>query len=344
MILPQEYIVQKFYQYAGYPKYKKISNTYEAGCAICREGSSWLKKRRCYYLVDDNIICCHNCGWFGKPLRWIQEVSNQTYEEIIKEVKTYDILPTDISTDKPEIKTIKIVHKLPLDCINLFDPYQIDYHKNNIVVQKAIEVIKKRKLDTAINKPKSLWLSLTDKVHKNRLIIPFYDERDEIIFYQSRTLIEQASVKLPKYLSKINGEKSLFNLNNIDPGLEYIFIFEGPIDAFFVKNGTAVAGIQENSNNMFSSLQLAQINNFKLAKIVWVLDSQWLDKASRIKTKRLIDIGETVFIWPEKVGKKYKDFNDACIDTNINEISPKFIIDHSYTGLKAKLLMSEIKD
>jgi hypothetical protein len=344
VILPQEYIVQKYYQYAGYPKYKKSSNTYEAGCPICREGSSWLRKRRCYYLVEDNIICCHNCGWFGKPLKWIQEVSNQTYEEIIKEVRTYDILPTDISTDKAEPDPVKIIHKLPLDCINLFDDHQINYHKNNAVVQKAIEVIKARKLDIAVNRPKSLWLSLTDRVHKDRLIIPFYDEKDEIIFYQSRTILNQSRDKLPKYLSKINGEKSLYNLNNIDPELDYIFVFEGPIDAFFVKNGTAVAGIQENSNNMFSSLQQSQINGFNLFKRIWVLDSQWQDKASRVKTKRLIDMNETVFIWPEKIGRSCKDINDVCLAANINQISPKFIISNSYTGLKAKLLMSEIKD
>lgn len=344
MILPQEYIVQKFYQYAGYPKYKKSSNTYEAGCPICREGNSWLKKRRCYYIVENNNIYCHNCGWSGRPLKWIQEVSNQTYDEIIKEVKTYDILPTDITTDKVEADPVKVVYKLPLDCINLFDIHQVEYHKDNVIVQKAIEVIKNRKLDTAINHPKSLWLSLTDKVHKNRLIIPFYDEKDEIVFYQSRTIIVQSTIKLPKYLSKINGEKSLFNLNNIDTSFEYIFIFEGPIDAFFVKNGTAVAGIQENSDNTFSTLQQLQINNFKLSKIIWVLDSQWLDNASKLKTQRLINKGETVFIWPEKIGKLYKDFNDACISSNLNEISPNFIIKNSYNGLKAKLLLSEIKN
>ena len=342
MILPQEYIVQKFYQYAGYPKYKKASNTYEAGCPICREGTSWLKNRRCYYIVDDNIICCHNCGWFGKPLKWIQEVTNQSYNEILKEVNTYDILPTDISTDEVKASPVKTIHKLPLDCINLFDIHQVNYHKDNTIVQKAIEIIKQRKLDTAVNRPKSLWLSLTDKVHKNRLIIPFYDEKEEIIFYQSRTIVEQAKSKLPKYLSKINGEKSLYNLNNISSELDYIFIFEGPIDAFFIKNGTAVAGIQESSNNMFSTLQQTQINNFKLYKKIWVLDSQWLDKASRTKTKKLIDNGETVFIWPEKVGKHYKDINDACLGANVSEVSPKFIINNSYSGLKAKLLMSNI--
>ena len=294
MLLPQEYIVQKFYQYAGYPKYKKSTNTYEAGCPICREGSSWLKKSRCYYIVDKSIICCHNCGWYGKPLKWIQEVTNQTYEEIIKEVKTYDVLPSDILQEELPSELPKNLHKLPLDCINLFDTHQTDYHKDSIVVQKALELIKRRRLDTAVNRPKSLWLSLTDKVHKNRLIIPFYQE-------------------------------------------------QGPIDAFFVRNGTAVAGIQENSSNMFSTLQQSQINSFKTYNRVWVLDSQWQDDASRTKTKRLIDAGETVFIWPEKVGTIYKDINDACMAANIDEISPKFILSNAHSGLKAKLLMSEIK-
>jgi len=343
VILPQEYIIQKFYQYAGYPKFKKITNTYEAGCPICREGTSWLKKSRCYYIVEKNAICCHNCGWYGKPLKWIQEVSNQTYDEILKEVRTYDIIPTDISQEEESLDISKITHKLPLDCINLFDQHQVDYHRNNSIVQKALELIKNRRLNTAVNRPNSLWLSLTDRVHKNRLIIPFYDEKGNIIFYQSRTIISQPNDKLPKYLSKINGEKSLFNLNKIDTDYDYIFIFEGPIDAFFVQNGTAVAGIQENSNNTFSSLQQTQINNFKLSKMIWVLDSQWLDNASKTKTQRLINAGETVFIWPEKIGKLYKDFNDACIAANIDEISHKFILSNSYEGLKAKLLLSEIR-
>jgi hypothetical protein len=179
-------------------------------------------------------------------------------------------------------------------------------------------------------------------VHKNRLVIPFYNTEDEITFYQSRTIIKSNLDKTPKYLSKINGDKSLYNINEITADLEYIFIFEGPIDAFFVKNGTAVAGIQEKSDKMFSGIQESQINNLKFHKRIWVLDSQWLDKASKLKTKKLIDNGETVFMWPEKIGKSYKDINDVCIAANINQISPDFFIRNSHNGLKAKLMLSAI--
>jgi len=49
-------------------------------------------------------------------------------------------------------------------------------------------IIKSRRLDTAINRPDNLYASLTDKVHKNRLVIPFINEKEEIEFYQTRTV------------------------------------------------------------------------------------------------------------------------------------------------------------
>ena len=55
------------------------------------------------------------------------------------------------------------------------------------MVTHAITTCKNRKLLTAINKPKSLWFCRDDFVHKNRIIIPFYENK-EIIFYQSRKL------------------------------------------------------------------------------------------------------------------------------------------------------------
>jgi len=342
VLIPNEYILQKFYQYAGYPKFKKISNTYIAGCPICREGKSWLKKRRCIYIVDDNVICCHNCGWYSDTIKWIQEVSNMSFNEIIQESKEFDVLPLDILKEEAEVKKPITVDRLPKDSINLFDDNQLEYFKDNEVIQDTLSLIKRRKIDKAINRPDTLLVSLNDKTHKNRLIIPFYNEDNEIIFYQSRAIYDKDLKFYPKYLSKVNGEKSLYNINKISPDLDYIFIFEGPIDSFFVKNGTAVAGIQENSSNTFSSLQEQQLAGFKFHKKVWVLDSQWADKASRTKTQKLIDSGESVFIWPETLGKKYKDINDYCIDQNLDSIEPEFFISNTTEGLKAKLSMTVI--
>ena len=60
MVLPEAYIVQKFYQYAGQPKYNRLAKTYQGGCPVCREGKSWGKKRRLFFVVKDNISY-YNC-------------------------------------------------------------------------------------------------------------------------------------------------------------------------------------------------------------------------------------------------------------------------------------------
>ncbi len=185
-------------------------------------------------------------------------------------------------------------------------------------------------LSVSEHNSKTLWVSLKDKVHKNRLCIPFYDDDNQIRFYQTRAVMpEDLNDNRPKYLSKLNSDKRIYGINNIDSNRDYIFIFEGPIDSMFTVNGVAICGLH------LTNIQKQILQRYNLYKQIWVLDNQIIDKASKEKTMELIDRGERVFIWPEKL-KKYKDFNDICINFEINEISNKFIIDNSFEGIEAK--------
>ena len=339
--LSHEYTVQKFYQLAGYPRYNRSTRTYYGGCPICREGQSWGRKRRLYFILDDDYLFCHNCGWTGSPIKFIIETSNQTYREIMIESEDYDILPADMSSSSPSIVEKKSQPALPRDSINLLDATQLQYYKDNETVQLALKYIKERALSSAINKPKTFWVSLTDLTHKDRLVIPFYDTNGSIIYYQTRTIIP--TPHKPKYLSKKGSDKSLFNIDNISSDIDAVFIFEGPIDACFVRNGIAMAGLNESSQKTLTSKQQQQLRNFKLFDRIWVLDSQWLDTASFNKTNILLDQGECVFIWPEDYGTRFKDFNDMAIGLNINEIPATFIRKNCHTGLKGRVITSQIK-
>ena len=90
----QEFLLHKFLQYSGYPRFKKYSNVYEAGCPLCREGSSWGKKRRLYFIIKDNKICCHNCGWFGSPVDYIIEMAGCTFKDVVDESKKFSGVAT----------------------------------------------------------------------------------------------------------------------------------------------------------------------------------------------------------------------------------------------------------
>ena len=339
--LPEDFVVLKFFELGYYPKYNKFNNVYQCSCPICREGKSLGKKRRCYYIPKNENIFCHNCGWSGKPLKWITEVSGHTSADVIQELKEYVPDITDIVEEAAPVKVV--TDTLPKDCINLSDTAQLDFYKNNDMLRTATQTIKNRRLDTAVNKPDSLYISLVDKVHKNRLVIPFINENKEIEFYQSRTLLDRDNKVKPKYLGRVNAEKTLFNIDRVSPDHNTVYIFEGPLNAFFTKNSVAVAGITERGRS-FTTRQEQQLNNtLKWHDKVWILDSQWIDQASLVKSEALLKQGERVFIWPEKFGKRFKDFNDIAIACSIDEIKWDFIQKNTFEGLEGIVRLSEIK-
>lgn len=336
MNLPEDYVCSKFYQFVGAPKHNKLGRTYQGSCPICREGDSWLKKRRFYYIPKNNRLYCHNCGYNESPVKWIYDMQGLSYYDIQRELDNSRIEITPI-VEKVESKKVST---LPKDSINLLDHTQVEYYKNNRIVKTALDFLNERKLLGAVNSPKAYYISLTDFVHKNRLIIPFYDENNKIVHYQTRTLFSDDDK--PRYMSKIGSEKTLFNINNISNDIDTIFIFEGPLNCCFVENAIAVAGIQEGSYQLFTNRQENQIKNFPTHNKIWVLDSQWIDSAGREKSKKLLKMGERVFIWPEKIGKKYKDFNDICMDLNAKKISVDYIKKYTFDGNKGLDIISKI--
>lgn len=204
-------------------------------------------------------------------------------------------------------------------------------------------MITQRGLDKAVNRPDKLYTSVRDPVHSGRLVIPFYDIHDKIAWYQSRGISKRDLEQYPKYLSKVDGEKHLFGVNMVNPFSDHVFIFEGPLDCFFVTDSISVAGINEKTDFIMTPKQKEQMEIFNFHEKIWVLDSQYQDKAAYDKTQNLIEMGYNVFIWPEKFGKAFKDFNDIAIRGKRNKIPHKFILDNTCSGLEAEIKLSAIK-
>ena len=328
--LPHEYIVRKFYEYGFNVTYNKGNNTYNCCCPICMEGKSFGKKKRCWYLPHINNIYCHNCGHGYSPYNWIRRVGNLSHEDICQELENGEYTIVNLDREKKmEQSYIKTnftsfnLLGLPDDAIDLSDELELKYYSKNSIVNKAQRYIHARRLDTAINRPTKLYLSLGDYVHRNRIIFPFFENKNKVPFYQSRAFggnVDGFREEV-RYLSKSGAEKSIFNLDKVRDDIEDIFVFEGPIDACFCRNGVAVAGITESGGLDLTSLQQSQLSSFGLThRIVWMLDSQYLDDTSRKKTEKLLKAGECVFIWPEREGLLYKDFNEWCIAEDLDEI------------------------
>jgi hypothetical protein len=327
--LPNELIEQYFMRYAGYAK-RKSNGVLNGGCPICREdnGKYWKKRSRLYFVPENQLIYCHNCNrsWF--PINWIKEVSGLTYKEILKESQGFDYY----FEEEPEIIKKTNTQTLPYDSINLFDPVQLKYYETNPVVRDAVAEIKRRRLDTATNKT-TLYISLKDFIHKNRLCIPFYDSNNKIPFYQTRALYKKDET-YGKYLSKMNSEKTIFGLNKIDSSVPYLFMTEGPIDCMFVsKNGASMGGLS------ISALQRSMLSKYIGFELIWILDNQLNNEHVFEKYSNLLSTGERVFIWP-KLYKNFKDINELCVATKQNSIKYDFFLKNSYTGKEGLILIN----
>lgn len=330
--LPEDYVVSKFFEYGTRPKYDRSAGNYICGCPICKEGKSLHKKRRCVYLIKEDLIYCHNCGWSSRPMKWICEAGRLTRDEVKAEIQEGDFFDcVDTLIKRADTPTDKKVYALPFDSINLFDPVQVDFYKDNKMVQEVLRVIKERRIDTAVNRPKAVYTSLKDFTHRHRLVIPYFNENGiKVDFYQTRKVFSFDEKE--RYISKQGGTRSIFNIDQVNIEADHVFIFEGPIDAMFVRNGVAVGGINE-GRSLFNQYQQQQVDSsLAFHKKIWVLDSQWQDEASRIKTEILLNQDACVYIWPHSTGSRYKDLNELCVDRGINGIRGEFLLKETYKG------------
>jgi hypothetical protein len=316
MKIPDSFLLKKFYNYSYNPTFKKSEGIYNAGCPVCKEGKSFGKRKRLFFYPKTQSFYCFNCSKSWNAFSWILDVSNSSIDELKNEILHESSSEEVFVLQNIKQKGIKS-NDLPLDSINLEDNSQVFYYKDNIILKKCLSYIKQRKLDTAINKCESFYISFNDYIHKNRLCIPFY-EKNKVVFYQTRSLDESC----PKYLSKSGGEKGLFNINNIDEEFDYIFLTEGPIDSMFIKNGVGVAGLS------LTDLQKNQLSKYPFHKKIWILDNPSVDETSKEKTKEFVYNKENVYMWP--LGCKFKDLNEWCIKQNINGIDYKSIINNIY--------------
>jgi len=303
--------------------YNKYNQTYTACCPICREGDSWLKKKRFYFYNKTNSCYCFNCGYSAKLYKLYYDLTGKMMGKQGFESPRF--------IEEKEAPTPEI---LPKDSINIFESTQLYKNMHNPIFKKAIQYVCDRRLHSSINRPKTFWFSSVDFIHKNRLIIPFYDLDDKIAYYQSRKLPGDTS-DLPNYLSKSGGERSLFNINRVNEQ-PYVFIFEGPLDACFIHNGVAVSGINK-SRNSLTDKQKEQLSNFPLHQKIWVLDNQNKDTTAREKMKQIIETGQKVFVWPKNI--IYKDFNEMCMGLKQNKVDVNFVLQNTFQGHKARAKM-----
>jgi len=298
-------------------------------CNVCGDGEKKTNKRGHLRLSKSlktyeefwNFKCFNEgCIAEGKAWSaeyWLKFTSPYLYHDYVKEafgVKKPDKIQLKKKT-KEEYEKNRLENKRKKElairkeknAVQYFLPITSKSLKYRKLLDNAIELCISRKIPKSIWKK---WFISTHGLYKNRMIIPFYDNNDNIYYYQARDLVGYS----PKYLNRIqNKDQSLYNIHKVEKD-KPVILLEGVIDSLYIHNSLAILGLS------FSPHVADTLNKLD---VHYLLDN---DNAGKNKSKKFLLEGKSVFLW-----NKWK-YND-CKD--INEIVVKYNIDgFSYEELK----------
>jgi len=267
-------------------------------CPVCGDSKTNNSKKRGYILKNKHpfIYFCHNCFYKKPAIMWMKEFYPNNYKDYFRE-----ILQENDKKQKPKLIVIKnptIRKKNPeREQTKFFVPI---LKGETPIFEVAIKLCEDRNIPKDIW---SKWFVAIDGMYKDRLIIPFFDDKNKIFYYQGRSLKGQ----MPKYLSRSGKHVNLYNYYTVDRN-KPVIITEGPIDSIFLPNAIALTGVK---------IDDPLLKEFKHKRFLIDLDTKTYD--TKKKTIELLTRGEYVFCW-KKFMKAYKipmrdkwDVNDILL-------------------------------
>ena len=301
------------------------TNLWNFRCPICGDSEKNQNKRRGFIYEKSNkyFYRCHNCDYGTTFNKFLEKVNPVLHKEYITE--RYKEKQSESKAIIPKFNfTPKFNHVLQgLSTIDsLFDKHPAKFYlRNRKIPEKYFSKLyfctkfKEWTNKVIPNKFRSL------KKDTPRLVIPFFDKKNNIIGYQGRSFdpkdqCKYITIKLEGVENLIFGQERL-NINKKQ------YCVEGPLDSLFLPNCLAIAGL-----------------NFKgvgLSSII-VLDNEKRNKQIKESLNKLIINGYSVCIWPDSVEEK--DINEMVMNGKTTDDIVKIIDDNTYTGLQANFQLS----
>lgn len=319
-----------------------------ARCVLCGDSSKSKSKRR--YNLDYNngnpIWHCFNCDESGSFLEIYCRLEGVDIDEAKKILFGFDpdYLTQRLSRRKKKKIVKEIEHEnhnwLLDDCIGL--NREIDY----ILYVPYLNILKEFYKTRKIDKDFDIFIAYKGD-YKNRLIIPIYDEYNQIVYFQARRI--PGSPLAPKYKNPtLTKGGVVLNKNKFDRE-KHIVVVEGVIDAFTIgTQGTCSFGTSITEELLKELLSLTDkgviiaLDNDKPGYVSLHKFMLGHTKRKRVTPKNKYANRVKYFLFPEKY-KGCKDINNIRTTYDINNIYD-MIVDNSYEYSKTlvKLKLSKL--
>jgi len=290
-------------------------------CPFCGDSRKQKQKRRGYFYKRTNSYYCFNCNLTLMGLKIVSELEKRPYKDVRTEYyqQKYgkNFKPKYAEVDKQEREIIdltKFSKKLP--------PHAYAYLQQRKILEAPF----------LYPDMEFMYDEATD-----RLIIPWYFN-EKPLYYQKRTL---SNASPPYLFPKL--DKSVFNIDMIDPTFPFIFVLEGAFDAIFVKNGVAIGG------KSLSDYQYALLKErWPKHKLVYFFDNhRYKDEmiGPAPMYKHLLKLAERdpnakFVLWPEQLSM-VKDVNQWVVAGGKNIFASRTWMEkNTINALKLKFIIT----
>jgi transcription elongation factor Elf1 len=283
---------------------RKGDYTYQFRCPICGDSQKNPNKSRGYLFAQKGgmFYKCHNCGAsmsFGNLIKAIDSTLYKEYcldrykagESGRKPHKEHGFIFKPVKFGSNRDNNFKGILKCLTELND--DNEAIVYAKSrNIPIEKYKQLF----YVDDVSLMKSFAPEYEEKLttHEPRLVLPFYNESDELVGFSCRALRGE---KQRYIVIKIKDSSMIYNLNNIDR-TQPVYVTEGPIDSLFLPNAIAVG-----NSNLKEAL--------KYVDGILIYDNEPRNKEIVRELKQAIEDNATVCIWPKNIQEK--DINDMIM-------------------------------
>ena len=285
---------------------RKGDYLYNFRCPICGDSQTNRNKARGYVFAQKGGLFykCHNCSASMSLGNLIKHVDSALYKEYC--LDRYKAGETGRKPHKEHGFVFKPV-KFGSNREDNFKGILTKLTKLNDD-HEAVRYVKSRKIPKEkyenlffvedISSMKVFAPEYEEKLttHEPRLVMPFYNEEDELIGFSCRALRNE---KQRYIVIKIKESPMLYNLNHIDKD-STIYVTEGPIDSLFLPNSVAVGNA-----NLKSVLKVVN------GKTILIYDNEPRNREIIREMKDAIDANATICIWPKTI--KEKDINEMIM-------------------------------
>ena len=313
----------------------KGDNTLNHRCPYCGDSSKNKIKARGYHFLADGsyVYKCHNCGKSTSSVQFLKDNFPNVHRDYKKEwLKENGRQPRKTkmpSANAFKFKSVKITNNRSiLDEISVCAWDHPD--SKSYLTKRKVPVETKLRFVESAQSLTDLSPKYKDRIFGNdpRIVIPFYDD-NELVGVSGRAINNSQL----RYLTvRLNEDSPLiYNLNNVDV-TKRIYVTEGPIDSFFLKNSVAVGGSD-----------FKKIPPILKTNAVLVYDNEPRNHVILAKIEEVIAMGFSVCIWNNRMVREYKDINEMIL-SGLSSIDVMNIIDScTYSGLSAKAKLMEYK-